>query len=182
MSRLGKKPVDVPSGVTVTLSGQTVTTKGPKGELTFDVPGVISVEQEGDAINVTRPDDVGTTKALHGTTRAILANMVEGVSKGYEKKLEIHGVGFKADVQGKKISLNVGYADTRYVEIPDGVDVKVEGNNPSTVTVNGADKQKVGQFAAMVRAVRKPEIYKGKGIRYADEQLQMKPGKAFGAK
>ncbi|MEM8873103.1 MAG: 50S ribosomal protein L6 [Planctomycetota bacterium] len=182
MSRLGKKPVDITSGVEVKISGQHVMTKGPKGTLEFDVHPRISVAQEENQVVVTRDNDQGPAKALHGTTRAIIANMIEGVSKGYEKKLEVHGVGYKAELRGKKLALTVGYANTISVDIPDGVEVKSEAGTPGIVTVSGPEKQKVGQFAAKVRDVRKPEPYKGKGIRYADEQVTIKQGKGFGAK
>ena len=177
MSRIGKQPVEVPSGVKVALSDRTVGVEGPKGKLTLDVDPTISVRQEGSAVVLTRPNDDRKSKALHGLYRSLIQNMVQGVTAGYTKTLEIQGVGYKAEMKGKQIVLSVGYANTIPVEIPQGVDVKLEG--PTKLVVSGVDKQKVGQFAATVRNVRKPEPYKGKGIRYEGEQVKLKAGKAF---
>jgi large subunit ribosomal protein L6 len=186
MSRLGKKPVDIPSGVTAKVDGHTVTATGPKGTLSFEFKPIVGVAVEDKVVNVTRDGDTGSAKALHGTTRAVIANMFEGVSKGFEKKLEVRGVGYKAELKGKKLALNVGFANTITLDVPDGLTINIEGSQVSeisnVVTVSGSDKQSVGQFAARIRDVRKPEPYKGKGIRYEGEKVIQKAGKAFGAK
>src|SRR5688500_12774077 len=175
MSRIGKKPVPV-GKAKVTVNNQKVAVEGPKGKLELDVHPLIKVaNQEGNLV-VTRPDDERQSKALHGLTRALLANMVEGVTNGYRKGLEIQGVGYKAEQRGKDLVLSVGYANAVMVPIPGNVTVAVEGNK---ISVTGVDKQAVGEFAARVRKVRKPEPYKGKGIRYEGEQVKIKPGKAF---
>ena len=178
MSRIGKKPVPV-GKAKVTVSDHRVAVEGPKGKLEVDVHPAITVKLDNDKkeLVVTRPDDERQSKALHGLTRALLANMVEGVTNGYTKALEIQGVGYKAEMKGKNIVLSVGYANTIAVPIPAGVTVALDG--PTKITVTGADKQLVGQFASDVRRVRKPEPYKGKGIRYAGEVVKIKPGKAF---
>jgi len=179
MSRIGKKPVPVASGVKVAVQDHLVRMEGAKGKLELNVHPAITVKFD-DAkkeLVVTRPDDERQSKALHGLTRALLANMVVGVSQGYKKSLEIQGVGFKADMKGKNLVLSVGYANQITVAIPTGVTVQVEGG--TKVHVTGPDKQAVGQFAAEVRKVRKPEPYKGKGIRYEGEIVKIKPGKAF---
>ena len=176
MSRIGKKPVPV-GKAKVAVNGQKVTADGPKGKLELNVHPLITVKLDAGNLIVTRPDDEKQSKALHGLTRALLANIVEGVTNGYKKSLEIQGVGYKAEMKGKNIVLSVGYANTVTVPIPGDVTVAVEGGNK--IHVSGADKQKVGQFAAQVRKVRKPEPYKGKGIRYEGEQVKIKPGKAF---
>src|SRR3982750_1576578 len=176
MSRIGKKPVPV-GKAKVTIKDQHVSVEGPKGKLELDVHPTISLKQEEGNLIVTRPDDEKTSKALHGLTRALLANMVEGVTTGYRKGLEIQGVGYKAEQKGKSLVLSVGYANTISVPIPGNVTVALEGANKIVVT--GADKQAVGQFAAQVRSVRKPEPYKGKGVRYEGEYVKIKPGKAF---
>jgi large subunit ribosomal protein L6 len=176
MSRIGKKPVPV-GKAKVTVKDHHVTVEGPKGKLELDVhPAIAVVQQDGNLV-VTRPDDERQSKALHGLTRALLANMVEGVTNGYRKALEIQGVGFKAEQKGKNLVLSVGYANQITVAIPGNVTVALDG--PNKVVVTGADKQAVGEFAAQVRSVRKPEPYKGKGIRYEGEQVKIKPGKAF---
>jgi large subunit ribosomal protein L6 len=175
MSRIGKKPVAI-GKAKVAINDHLIKVEGPKGKLEINVHPLITVKQEGDTLVVTRPDDEKQTKALHGLTRSLLANMVEGVLNGYKKSLEIQGVGYKAEQKGKNIVLNVGYANTISVPIPGNVTVLLEGPK---IHVSGADKQAVGQFAAQLRSVRKPEPYKGKGIRYEGEQVKIKPGKAF---
>src|SRR6478672_2229175 len=177
MSRIGKKPVPVVKGVKVTVQDRLVKMEGPKGKLELNVHPLITVKQDGENLVVTRPDDERQSKALHGLTRALLNNMVVGVSAGYKKTLEIQGVGYKAEMKGKKLVLSVGYANTVAMEVPSDVQVALEGTNKIHVT--GADKQAVGEFAAQVRKTRKPEPYKGKGIRYEGEVVKIKPGKAF---
>lgn len=184
MSRVGKTPVAVPDGVEVTIENRTVKIKGPKckeGPMEFTFQPSISVEHDGDAkqIVVKRAGDEGKVKALHGLTRAIIQNMIVGVTKGYEKKLEIHGVGYLAAIAGDVLQLRVGFANEIHRKIPQGLDVKCP--DQTHIVISGIDKQQVGQFAAEVRAVRKPEPYKGKGIRYEGEQIRRKAGKA-GAK
>ena len=176
MSRIGKKPVPV-GKAKVTIKDRHVTVEGPKGKLEMDVHERISVAQQDGDLVVTRPDDEKQSKALHGLTRALLANMVEGVTNGFKKTLEIQGVGYKAEQRGKNLVLSVGYANTISKAIPANVTIQLEG--PTKIHITGADKQAVGQFAAEVRQVRKPEPYKGKGIRYEGEQVKIKPGKAF---
>jgi large subunit ribosomal protein L6 len=176
MSRIGKLPVTIPSGVKVALAGRTVTVQGKDATLTFEHRPEVSVKIDGDQIIVERQDDSKPARKLHGTTRAILQNMVVGVTEGYRKVLQINGVGWNARVQGRSIVLVVGYANPRELAIPMGVDVAVDGNR---ITVSGADKQAVGEMAARIRAQRKPEPYNHKGIKYADEVLTKKEGKAF---
>jgi large subunit ribosomal protein L6 len=178
MSRIGKKPVPV-GAAKVTVTDRHVHVEGPKGKLDLDVHPAITVklDTEKKELVVTRPDDERQSKALHGLTRALLANMIEGVTKGYQKQLEIQGVGYKAEQKGKDLVLSVGYANSVSMPVPSDVTVTLEGVNK--INIAGADKQAVGQFAAEVRKVRKPEPYKGKGIRYVGEQVKIKPGKAF---
>ena len=178
MSRIGKKPVPVAGGAKVAVQAQLVKIEGPKGKLEFNVHPLVSVklDEAKKELVVTRGNDEKQSKALHGLTRAILANMVEGVTKGYKKSLEIQGVGYKAENKGKNLVLSVGYANPVPMEIPTGLTVQLEGNK---IHVSGPDKQQVGQFAAEVRKIRKPEPYKGKGIRYEGEVVKIKPGKAF---
>ena len=178
MSRIGKKPVPV-GAAKVSISDHLVKVEGPKGKLELNVHPLIAVKLDGDKkeLVVTRPDDEKQSKALHGLTRSLLANMVEGVTQGYRKALEIQGVGYKAEQRGKKLVLSVGYANQITVDIPGNVTVALEGANKIVVT--GPDKQAVGQFASQVRQIRKPEPYKGKGIRYEGEVVKIKPGKAF---
>jgi large subunit ribosomal protein L6 len=176
MSRIGKKSIDLPKGVTATVSGRTVTVKGAKHSLTIEHRPEVKVAVAGDKVSVTREGDDKHARAYHGLTRALISNMVDGVTKGFRKELEIVGVGWTARVQGKKIALSVGYADTREVEIPAGVTVEV---NQTRIAVSGPDKQAVGQLAAAIRAERKPEPYNGKGIKYVDEVIIRKEGKAF---
>jgi large subunit ribosomal protein L6 len=177
MSRIGKKPVPI-AAAKVTVNDRKVHVEGPKGKLDLEVHPVISVKLDPDKkeLVVSRPDDEKQSKALHGLTRALLANMIVGVTQGYRKGLEIQGVGYKAEQRGKNLVLSVGYANPVSVPIPGNVTVKVEANK---IEVTGVDKQAVGEFAARVRKVRKPEPYKGKGIRYEGEQVKIKPGKAF---
>jgi large subunit ribosomal protein L6 len=188
MSRIGKLPVAVPKGVDVAVAGGTVTIKGPKGTLTLKPHPHITVKFEKDKgqVLVSRPADSieRQDKALHGLTRALINNMVKGVTDGYEKKLEIHGVGYEAELKGKSVILKVGFANTIERIVPDGLKVtvtsqSVQGNKITYITVQGPDKQLVGQFAAAVRQVRPPEPYKQKGIRYSDEVVRKKAGKAF---
>ena len=176
MSRIGKMPIDIPAGVDVTIDGSTVTVKGPKGELTRTVHKNITVEKDGAVITVTRPNDENLNKSLHGLTRTLIAKRVEGVSKGYTKELEVNGVGYRAAKQGNELVLTVGYSHpVNFVE-PEGISIEVPG--PNKIIISGSDKQKVGQFAAEVREVRPPEPYKGKGIKYVDEYIRRKEGKA----
>lgn len=176
MSRIGKMPIDIPAGVDVTIDGSTVTVKGPKGELTRTVHKNITVAKDDNVLTVTRPNDENLNKSLHGLTRTLIANMVEGVSKGFSKELEVNGVGYRAQKQGKELVLTVGYSHPVTFQEIDGISIEVPG--PNKIIISGSDKQKVGQFAAEVREVRPPEPYKGKGIKYADEHIRRKEGKA----
>ncbi|MHC5252848.1 50S ribosomal protein L6 [Listeria kieliensis] len=175
MSRIGKKPITIPAGVTVTLDGNKATVKGPKGELVREFNPEIKIEIEGSEINISRPSDNKNHRALHGTTRAVLNNMVVGVSEGYEKSLELVGVGYRAQKQGSKLVLNVGYSHPVEFEAPKGVEIEVPAN--TKVIVKGFNKEHVGELAANIRAVRPPEPYKGKGIRYEGEYVRRKEGK-----
>lgn len=175
MSRIGKQPVEVPSAVDVKVDGQRVTVKGPKGELVLDVHPDMSVEVDDGAVVVTRPSEEQRHRALHGLTRSLLANMVEGVTDGFKKTLEIVGVGYRADKRGKGITLNLGYSHSIDYEAPEGI--TLETPDQTTIVVEGADKQAVGQVAAEIRSFRPPEPYKGKGIRYQGEQVRRKAGK-----
>ncbi len=177
MSRIGKMPVVIPSGVDVTLEGRRVSVKGPKGELAHTIAEPITVEREDGSLVVRRPDDERRSKALHGLSRSLIANMVTGVTAGYEKKLEIVGVGYRVLAKGPaQIELNVGYSHPVVYDAPDGVTFTVE--SPTKFTVSGIDKQMVGEVAANIRKVRRPEPYKGKGIRYSGEYVRRKVGKA----
>ena len=177
MSRVGKAPITVPSGVEVSVTGSEITVKGPKGSLTQDVPGDITVRQEGDAILVERPDDTRTNRALHGLTRALVANMVEGVTNEFTKSLEIIGVGYRATAKGQDaLELALGYSHSIQYKAPQGVTFEVP--SPTSILVRGIDKQQVGQVAAEIRQFRKPEPYKGKGVRYVGEHVVRKAGKA----
>ena len=176
MSRIGRNPIAVPAGVEVKVDGSTVTVKGPKGTLTQTVHSNMKVELDGAVITVTRPDDTNLNKSLHGLTRTNIANMVEGVNKGYSKELEVNGVGYRVSVQGKDLVLNIGYSHQVIMTLPEGI--SVECPTPNKIVISGPDKQKVGQFAAEVREKRPPEPYKGKGIKYADEHIRRKEGKA----
>jgi len=177
MSRVGQQPIPIPSGVDVSIEGARVTVKGPKGELALDAPGAISVARDGDDLVVTRADDERANRALHGLTRSLVANMVQGVSEGFSRDLEIVGVGYRATPQGpSKLELQIGFSHAVHVDAPDGVTFEVP--QPTRITVRGCDKQLVGQVAADIRKIRKPEPYKGKGIRYADEYVRRKAGKS----
>jgi large subunit ribosomal protein L6 len=180
MSRIGKKPVAIPGGVKVEISGNRVSAKGPAGELAVNVHPTMSVSVEGTTLTVGRPDDKRSSRALHGLTRSLIQNMVNGVVKPFEKKLEITGVGYNASLSGNKLTLQVGFANKIVLEVPAGT--KCEVPDPTHVVVKSCDKQACGQFAAEVRAVRPPEPYKGKGIKYQDEYVRRKAGKAFGSK
>lgn len=176
MSRIGRKPIDVPSGVEVKLDGHVITVKGPKGTLTRELHKDMIIEQDGSVINVKRPSEDKQHKALHGLTRTLVANMVEGVTNGFKKELEIQGIGYRAAKQGKELVMNLGYSHQVIMPEIDGITVDVP--NPNSIIVSGPDKQAVGQFAAKVREKRPPEPYKGKGIRYVGEFVQRKEGKA----
>ncbi|MBS4201563.1 50S ribosomal protein L6 [Bacillus sp. FJAT-49732] len=175
MSRIGKKPIEIPAGVTVTKNDSTVTVKGPKGELTNTFNSDIAINIEENVINVTRPSEAKEHRSLHGTTRSLLANMVEGVSKGFEKTLELVGVGYRAQKQGNKLVLNVGYSHPVEFEPEAGIEIEVPAN--TKIIVKGFNKEKVGALASNIRAVRPPEPYKGKGIRYEGENVRRKEGK-----
>ena len=176
MSRIGRLPITVPAGVDVTIDGSNVTVKGAKGTLTGTFDSNMTITLDGGVITVTRPNDQKENRALHGLTRTLIANMVEGVSNGFKKELEIVGIGYRCALQGKDLVLNVGYSHQVVMTPPEGVTVEVPA--PNKIIVNGYDKQKVGQFAAEVRGVRPPEPYKGKGIKYVDEVVRRKEGKA----
>lgn len=179
MSRIGKQPIVIPPGVKVTVNGQKVTVEGAKARLEQTFHPNMKISFDGKVLTVTRPDDQRLNRALHGLTRALLNNMVIGVTKGFEKRLKVEGVGFQAAMKGKGVELTVGYANRLYHEPPEGVTVAVP--DPTTIVVSGADRQKVGQFAAEIRASRKPEPYKGKGVRYENEVVRRKEGKSFAA-
>ncbi|MDB5313054.1 MAG: rplF [Gemmataceae bacterium] len=179
MSRIGKQPIPIPAGVKVTINNGTVSVQGKNTTLSLAYHPNMKVQADGAAITVTRPDDERQNRALHGLTRALINNMVVGVTTGYTKKLKIEGVGFQAAMDGKTVVLTVGFANRIRHTPPDGVTVAVP--DPTTIVVTGSDKQKVGQFAAEVRASRKPEPYKGKGIRYETETVRRKEGKSFAA-
>ncbi|MGI9643842.1 MAG: 50S ribosomal protein L6 [Ilumatobacteraceae bacterium] len=177
MSRIGSSPISVPSGVDVQVSGSTVSVKGPKGSLAREVPGAMSVNVDGDTITVERPNDENRNKALHGLTRSLVNNMVIGVTEGFKKELEIHGVGYRAEAQGANgLRLNLGFSHPVDVKAPDGITFEVP--QQTQVIVSGIDKEVVGQVAANIRSIRKPEPYKGKGVRYAGERVMRKAGKA----
>jgi large subunit ribosomal protein L6 len=178
MSRIGKKPVPVPSNVTATLSGQDVKVKGPKGELSFRVPDQLTIAQDKGAIAVTMVEDTKQSRAMWGMSRTMIQNLIKGVTDGYSQTLEIHGVGFRAALQGKdRIQMQVGYSHDVIHPIPAGVDVKVGGAKQDQILISGIDKQVVGQLAAELRAYRKPEPYQGKGVRYQGEYIFRKEGK-----
>jgi large subunit ribosomal protein L6 len=176
MSRIGKKPIVVPSGVTVSVDGSSIKVKGPKGELSHQIREEIKVAQNDGQLTLTRPDDSKENRAFHGLTRALIANMVEGVTTGYRKTLEIIGVGYRAEKKGENLVLTVGYS--HQVTYPQPKGITLTAQTPTVVVIEGIDKQKVGQVAAELRAVRPPEPYKGKGIRYQGEQVRRKAGKA----
>ena len=179
MSRIGKAPISIPSGVTVTVEKNTVSVKGPKGELSQEISPDISVKVEDTTVTVERPTDQKRHKALHGLYRSLVNNMVLGVSEGYKKELELVGVGYKASVQGKVLELNLGYSHNIYFAVPQEINLAAEtqkGKNP-IVSIEGSDKQLVGQVSAKIRSLRKVEPYKGKGIRFVGEQIRRKAGK-----
>jgi large subunit ribosomal protein L6 len=177
MSRIGRMPIAIPSGVQVTTIDRSVTVRGPKGELHRAIPGEITLHQDGDTLLIQRPDDARTNRALHGLTRTLVANMVAGVTDGFSKELEIQGVGYRATANGPdKLELALGFSHTISVSAPEGITFEVP--IPTRITVRGIDKEKVGQVAADIRKLRKPEPYKGKGIRYAGEVVLRKAGKA----
>jgi large subunit ribosomal protein L6 len=175
MSRIGRKPIEVPDGVTVSLGPGRVTVNGPKGELAQTVSDRMQVAEDGGTLTVTRPTDRGPDRALHGLTRSLIANMVAGVTEGFERQLEIQGVGYRAKLAGKALELSVGYSHPVTIQAPDGIEFEVP--QPTQVIVRGIDKQLVGETAARIRRTRPPEPYKGKGIRYAGEQVRRKVGK-----
>ncbi len=177
MSRIGKMPITVPQGVTVTVGANNeVTVKGPKGELAQQLPADMMIEQNGDTIEVKRPSEGKAHRSLHGLTRTLLNNMIVGVTEGFKKQLEINGVGYRAALQGKKLVMNLGYSHQVEMEATDGITIEVP--QPNQIIISGPDKQKVGQFAANVREKRPPEPYKGKGIKYVEEHIRRKEGKA----
>ena len=179
MSRIGKAPIAVPNGVTVTLKdGNVISVKGPKGELTRSLPAAMNVAQENGQVTVTRPSDEDQHKSLHGLTRTLIANMVEGVTKGFSKNLELVGVGYKAEVRPYGLQLALGYSHPIEYRAPQGI--KLTAPAPTQIVVEGANKEVVGQVAAEIRSLRPPEPYKGKGVKYAGEQIRRKAGKAGG--
>ena len=175
MSRIGRMPIAIPSGVTVDIAENNhVTVKGPKGTLERSLPVEMEIKKEGEEIVVTRPNDLKKMKSLHGLTRTLINNMVIGVTEGFSKELEVNGVGYRAQKSGKKLTLNLGYSHPVEMEDPEGLESKVDGNK---IVITGIDKEKVGQYAAEIRDKRRPEPYKGKGIKYADEVIRRKVGK-----
>jgi large subunit ribosomal protein L6 len=178
VSRIGKKPIEVPKGVTISRDGDVLKVKGPKGELQQKLIPNISVELKENEIIVTRPDDSKQNKSLHGLTRALIQNMVTGVTTSYNKTLDIVGVGYRAELKGKNLLLNIGYSHPIYLMPPDEVTLEVP--TQTQIVISGSDKQLVGQVAAKIRSIRKPEPYKGKGIKYSDESIQRKAGKTAG--
>ena len=176
MSRIGRQPIAVPAGVDVKIDGSTVTVKGPKGTLTRTVHSNMSVAMDNGEIKVTRPDESNLNKSLHGLTRTLIHNMIVGVTEGYSKELEVNGVGYRAAKQGKDLVLNIGFSHQVIMPEIDGISIEVP--NPNKIVISGPDKQMVGQFAAEVREKRPPEPYKGKGIKYVDEHVRRKEGKA----
>lgn len=181
MSRIGRMPIAVPAGVTVEIAeNNKVTVKGPKGTLERVLPSEMEIKMEGAEILVSRPNDLKKMKSLHGLTRTLIHNMVVGVTQGYEKKLEVNGVGYRAAKSGRKLTLNLGYSHPVEMEDPEGIEAVVEGQN--IIIVKGIDKEKVGQYAAEIRDKRRPEPYKGKGIKFVGEVIRRKSGKTAGAK
>ena len=176
MSRIGRLPVSIPSGVDVSVDGQDILVKGPKGELSLTVPAPITVEQADGTLEVKRPNDERESRSLHGLTRSLLNNMVLGVTEGYEKKMEIYGTGYRVAAKGSDLEFSLGYSHPILVKAESGISFAVE--NPTRFSVQGIDKQRVGEVAANIRKLRKPDPYKGKGVRYAGEQIRRKVGKA----
>jgi large subunit ribosomal protein L6 len=175
MSRIGRRPISIPDKVTVTIEGATVTVKGPKGQLSRELVPEVTVEQADGTVQVNRRDESRIARQRHGLSRTLVANMVEGVSQGFQKRLEIQGVGYRAQVQGRNLLLNMGYSHPVTIEPPEGIQLAVENN--TNVIISGIDKEAVGNIAARIRSVRPPEPYKGKGIRYAGEMVRRKVGK-----
>ena len=175
MSRIGKAPINIPSGVEVSIAGRTVTVKGPKGTLSRDIPGDIVVRKEDNSLLVERPNDERTNRSLHGLSRTLVNNMVVGVTEGFAKELEIVGVGYRAEAQGQNLRLALGFSHPVIVPAPEGISFEIPAQ--TRVIVKGIDKELVGQVAANIRSIRKPEPYKGKGVRYADERVLRKAGK-----
>lgn len=176
MSRIGRMPIAIPSGVEVSIDGSTVAVKGPKGSLTETFNKRMAIAMENGAITVTRPDDTNINKSLHGLTRTLISNMVTGVTEGFKKELQVNGIGYRAEMKGKELVLTVGYSHKVNVAAPEGITIEVP--DPNKIIISGVDKQLVGQFASEVRGVRPPEPYKGKGIKYAEEHIRRKEGKA----
>ena len=176
MSRIGLKPIAIPAGVDFSINGNTVTVKGPNGTLTMDKHPNITVSVDGSEVNVSRPNDNKENRSLHGLTRSLIANMVEGVTNGFKKVLEVNGVGYRVQLQGSNLVMNLGFSHQVIMTPPEGV--KVECPSATQIIISGADKQAVGQFATQVREKRPPEPYKGKGIKYAEEHIRRKEGKA----
>jgi large subunit ribosomal protein L6 len=183
MSRIGLKPIPIVSGVKLTPAkhegGTRISVEGPKGKLSYDFRGAVVIDVQPEKVLVTRSGDTAFARAYHGTARALIANMVHGVTEGFRKRLDIVGVGYNAKLEGKKVVLQIGFSHPVEVPIPDGITVEIP--SPTTVVVNGSDKQVVGEFSAGIRRIRPPEPYKGKGIRYSDEQVTRKAGKTFGS-
>jgi large subunit ribosomal protein L6 len=178
MSRIGKMPINIPAKVSVSLEGQSLTVKGPKGELKYEFRPEVAVKQEGDQLIVERSNDERQVRAYHGLTRALVSNMVTGVSTGFQKVLIVEGVGYSAELRGNDLVMKLGYSHEIVVNPPANVSFQVEGKNPTTIRVNGIDRQVVGQVAAEIRRLRPPEPYLGKGVRYSDEVIRRKAGKA----
>ncbi|MDD6847197.1 MAG: 50S ribosomal protein L6 [Ruminococcus sp.] len=176
MSRIGRKPINIPAGVTVTINDGVIEVKGPKGTLDLNYNPAMTVEVQGEEIVVTRPNDEKTNRSLHGLTRTLIANMIVGVTEGYKKELEVNGVGYRVEKKGKQCIMNLGYSHKVIME--DNEDITIEVPDPNKIIIVGIDKQKVGQFAAEVREKRPPEPYKGKGIKYKEEHIRRKEGKA----
>ena len=176
MSRIGKAPITVPAGVDVNIDGRNISVKGPKGTLSRAIPGAITIEQDGETLTCARPNDENKNKALHGLTRSLVHNMVVGVTEGFTKDLEIVGVGYRAEPQGNGLRLSLGFSHTVDVAAPEGITFEID--KQTNVKIIGIDKEVVGQVAANIRSIRKPEPYKGKGVRYAGERVQRKAGKA----
>ncbi len=176
MSRIGLKPITIPAGVDVNIDANTVTVKGPNGTLTMDAHPNMDISVEGSEIIVSRPNDQKENRSLHGLTRTLIANMVTGVTEGFKKTLEVNGVGYRVQLQGSTLVMNLGFSHQVTMEAPEGI--KIECPSANSIVISGADKQKVGQFAAQVREKRPPEPYKGKGIKYSDEHIRRKEGKA----
>ena len=176
MSRIGKRPIAIPAGVDCKIDGQTITVKGPKGTLSYEVNKNIAIELKDGVITMTRPDDNKENRALHGLSNSLVMNMVKGVTEGFKKELQVNGVGYRVQKQGKDLVMNLGFSHQVIMTEEEGITIDVP--NPNTIIVSGADKQKVGQFAAKIREKRPPEPYKGKGIKYAGEYIRRKEGKA----